>query len=592
MDQQKIPIVIGVTGHRNIDDNDKSDLMREVTAAINEIKAICAGKNAEQDTPIVMLNALAEGADMLCAEVAFDMGIDVYAVLPCSKEDYAKSFTNNKDRARLNNCINKAKRVMIAPDVEKNEEWLEKESGMSASDYQYRQTGIYIAEHSHILLALWDGKPSGKQFGCGTAEVINFALEHKFFDEDRLFDPGILNDSAVLWINARRAGGEWQDIKCRWLVGFLSDEPGAEAYNDYYICKAIPEYLLNIIKKTAKYNSEEYAPDKLHVALWANESELGEYHKSIDHHYAKADNISFNKNQRYYNLFILLIAIIGTFVAFSFMLYDDAALTFMIVPCALAVGILLYLIRRGNKREYQSNYIEYRAFAEACRIQFYMSLCLKEKPILTNVCRLYSWTQKFDFAWIYKALQSLAVLNEVSGSSVDTAAVMAVWIGDGSKPKGQHKYHSEKLIENKKRAQKYERFIKFLNIVTIAIYAVIFILEVTNHILNVCGIGWFWDGDLLGIIAWRSVGIIVMGTTTAASLLFTSYFGKLSFGRKADDNKKMRMFYASAYARWKKVESSQTANRNKFFKEIAREEIVENGIWCSYVMDNSLEINI
>ena len=121
---------------------------------------------------------------------------------------------------------------------------------------------------------------------------------------------------------------------------------------------------------------------------------------------------------------------------------------------------------------------------------------------------------------------------------------------------------------------------------------VIFILEVTNHILNVCGIGWFWDGDLLGIIAWRSVGIIVMGTTTAASLLFTSYFGKLSFGRKADDNQKMRMFYASAYARWKKVESSQTANRNKFFKEIAREEIVENGIWCSYVMDNSLEINI
>lgn len=30
----------------------------------------------------------------------------------------------------------------------------------------------------------------------------------------------------------------------------------------------------------------------------------------------------------------------------------------------------------------------------------------------------------------------------------------------------------------------------------------------------------------------------------------------------------------------------------KFIKEVAREEIVENGIWCSYVMDNDLEIEL
>ena len=30
----------------------------------------------------------------------------------------------------------------------------------------------------------------------------------------------------------------------------------------------------------------------------------------------------------------------------------------------------------------------------------------------------------------------------------------------------------------------------------------------------------------------------------------------------------------------------------KFVLEIAREEIVENGIWCSYVIDNNLEVEI
>ena len=45
-----------------------------------------------------MLNAFAQGADMLCAEVAFGMGIAVYAVLPCSEEKYIKVLPMPKTR--------------------------------------------------------------------------------------------------------------------------------------------------------------------------------------------------------------------------------------------------------------------------------------------------------------------------------------------------------------------------------------------------------------------------------------------------------------------------------------------------------------
>lgn len=376
IEEGKIPVIVGVTGHRNIAAEDRDELKKQITAALGEIKRACTPDKGE-DTPVVMLNAFAQGADMLCAEAAFDMGIDVYAVLPCRQDEYIDSFTEVSDREKLYAYLERAKRVIIAPDFEGNSEWLGKEFHMSGRDYEYRQTGIYIAEYSHLLIALWDGKSPKEKFGCGTAEVIKFALEHEFLDDDRVFSPGTMNDSAVLWINARRTGGDKQDITRRWLVSNFANECGAKPYGDYCVCDAMPQYLSDIIASTVKYNSQTV--QNVRGRLWEREEELDEYRRNLSRHYAKADSLSFDGNQKYYNLFILLIAIVGTFVAFSFMLYDDASLTFMILPCILAVGGLIWIIRRGSSRGYHEKYIEYRAVAEAFRIQFYMSLCLMER---------------------------------------------------------------------------------------------------------------------------------------------------------------------------------------------------------------------
>lgn len=586
----KIPVVVGVTGHRDIDGTDREELKREVKAALGDVRAACVRTHGEQSTPIIMLNAFAQGADMLCAEAAFEMGIDVCAVLPCEEHIYAESFTDPAERAKLSSLLNAAKRVITAPDVEQNRAWLAEQSGMSERDYEYRQAGIYIAEHAHIVLALWDGNPPREKFGCGTVEVIKFALEHKYSDGDHLFHPGILNDTAVLWINARKSGSKKSSVQRRWLVGQFDKEENTSPYGDYFVCDGMPEYIGKIISKTVAYNGADGSCNE--TSLWKSSEELDEYRKTLACHYSKADELSFNKNQKYYNLFILLVAILGTFVAFAFMLYDDASLTFMILPCALAVCVLLWLIWRGRRMDYQTKYIEYRAFAEAFRIQFYMSMCLKETLVLSNVCRLYSWTQKVDSAWIYKALQAVAAINASEALDIQTSRIIDVWIGNSNEPKGQLRYHSEKLKKNKRISLNYDKLTLILNIVTIAIYAFIFVIEIVNHILDVAEISWFWEGEIVEGLSWRSVGIIVMGTATAASLLFTSYFGKLSFGRKAEDNLKMSMFYTSAYARWEEAKLRPAADIAKFVREIAREEIVENGIWCSYARDNHLEINI
>ena len=589
---RKIPIVVGVTGHRNIVEEDKPSIRAQVIESLKEIQSLCRCKDGT-DTPVIMLNAFAQGADMLCAEAAFELGIDVYAVLPCDEERYIKSFDDEQAKGRLSGYLAKCKRKFVAPDTEKNREWLKAADNMDDDSYEYRQLGIYVAEHSHVLIALWDGKPPRQQYGCGTVEVIKFALEGKFLDKDHLFKPAMINDSAVVWIKSRRQGdGDKADVCRKWLTSKLAADDNTEIYDDYCVSDTPPAFLKDMIDKTAGYNSQTVEVSDDEVKLWKNIAELDDYRKNLRYHYAKADNLSYNKNQTKYNLFVLLLAIIGTVVACTFLIYDDAGLNFMIFPCTAAIGLIIWLTVYGNKKAYQQNYIQYRALAEALRIQFYMSMCLSGQDALPNVCELYSWSQKADMIWIDKAVRTLAVISETGKPGVDPSDVVEVWIGNSEKPKGQLKYHNDKKAGNKRQAEKYERLSKLSLIATVFVYFLIFAAEVASYVVKSCGKTWFWENNVFGDVSWRAFAAIILGIATAASLLFSSYWGKLSFDRKADDNEKMSKFYASAYARWQEVKKFGGVETEKFIREVAREEIVENGVWCSYVNENRLEINI
>ena len=169
---------------------------------------------------------------------------------------------------------------------------------------------------------------------------------------------------------------------------------------------------------------------------------------------------------------------------------------------------------------------------------------------------------------------------------------MHTWIGDRKeKPCGQYAYHSDRVEKNEARAKLYRAISSGIKILSVAIYAVVFCLELATCFVHAGGGTWFWEGDMACGLAWRSLGVIVIGTATAASLLFSSYLGKLSYDRKASDNRKMMALYASAWARWKDIRNKHRPvdEVRKFVREVAREELVENGIWCSYIIDNGLE---
>ena len=140
---QIIPIVVGVTGHRTLREEDRPALLAAVKAELSALRSRCP------HSPLKMLNALAEGSDLLCAKAAEDLGIPVLAALPMEYAEYAKDFSP-EGKKELDRAIAGAEQAFVAPPTEAEPE-------TPSRDYFYRQAGIYMAAHSHVLLALWDG---------------------------------------------------------------------------------------------------------------------------------------------------------------------------------------------------------------------------------------------------------------------------------------------------------------------------------------------------------------------------------------------------------------------------------------------------
>lgn len=150
-----------MTGHRDLRENDIPQLRKLVRTELQKLKT------EYPHSPFVMLNSLAAGADLLCAEVATELGVMLKCPLPMSIEEYRKDFDADTV-TRFETMLSHAEEVFITP----NTEPLPDEA---SRDYHYRQAGIYVATHSHVLIALWDGSPA-KADGCGTAETAEFML--------------------------------------------------------------------------------------------------------------------------------------------------------------------------------------------------------------------------------------------------------------------------------------------------------------------------------------------------------------------------------------------------------------------------------
>jgi hypothetical protein len=159
-------IVIGITGHRILSEEQKEKIKPVLEKAFKNIMFSCS----ERDNPIsfVALSPLAEGADTLFANTAVSLGLQLHVMLPYEREEYLKSFSSDEVRKEFDRIYDSVgnehkSQLNSIKDKELNDLFLE--------------LGEQLADDIDFLIAIWNEKKAkGKG---GTGDIVAYAVKKK-----------------------------------------------------------------------------------------------------------------------------------------------------------------------------------------------------------------------------------------------------------------------------------------------------------------------------------------------------------------------------------------------------------------------------
>lgn len=413
-----LPLIIGVTGHRDIPHEDM-DVMRD--AILQQLQAI---QNRHEQTPLLILSGLAEGADRLVVELALSIGIEFAAVLPLEMDDYMNDFESTESKCQFKSLLAQAKWVSILPKQE------EDERNLPHRERCYEQLGYFLVRHAQILIALWDGDHLEKT--GGTSQVVRYFLQNIdryptkncFLLENNQFRP-------VIHIHTRRENHAIPQPKE--LAGNINviwpDTPDDEY--DWY-----QRQWQGTLTQQGSFNTDMKEiclnyPDKIEKSLsylLGDSSKL----KSLSHKervlaefFAICDSLSSDaqlqrrKNFRYVVIFAFAGVVsqqcYGFFLLWQLLLLNAGL---------ILVAFLFY--KFGNTRRFESKYLDYRALAEGLRIQFFWQTAGMNDTVADH----FIFEQRDELDWIQNALQSfsLGLVNESSHQSSEW--ILEHWIRD------------------------------------------------------------------------------------------------------------------------------------------------------------------
>ncbi len=526
----KIPLVIGTAGHSEIRDEDREALRKSVRQELKKLREQCP------HTSVVMLSALEPGSDLLCADMAEETGISLWAVLPEDRALYEKRFSP-EERALLLHHLARAEKVYTAAAAETPQD-------QADSRDRYRQTGIHIAEHCHILLALWNGTENTAD--CGAAATVGFALHGSWQPARGTASRSAENAAVIHVLTPRREDGTAENAGEIRVLGNL-------------------EAMEAILKKTEEFNTlaegtEEGEP------LLSGESGTDRGLREMEALYHTADRLSM-RFAREYRRILGGLAVTGTLLTLAFLLYDESNMIPMILVCGAALITAYMLSGKAERSACHRRYIEFRALAETVRVQIF----LRYAGSRIETQRLMTWTQQRETAWI---LCAVCAAN-AEASPEKKREIRGCWAEE------QQRYHQKAGKRNGRKKERNDKLVRVILLCTVAVYTATLLMEL------LCGGLIFRPAaELKNIDLMRTVMKILLGTLSAGTLFLTSYYGKLNVERQTSDHEKMEAFFRIMSERL--AEQGQTES---LLETLAREELAENGSWCSYRRDQKPELD-
>ena len=283
--------------------------------------------------------------------------------------------------------------------------------------------------------------------------------------------------------------------------------------------------------------------------------------KSIAQIEETADSLSLQNQEKYISC-LKGLALIGMAMVAAFLFYDELEWPLMIFVYAVLMAAGAVVIRKSKKNKYHENYIDFRLLAEVARVQSVLYGVGIEK----NAAEYFSYTMKDDTAWI----RELIANADHNCEKMTSDMLKEKWL------KNQHDYHvsAEKKVSKQLRIN--NRISDAVKVAVIMLVLIACLIECMDIHME----------SMLDRITIKVYVSIAVGLLSMISFFLSGYYGKLNLERKRSDHIEMAKLYKEVLDNTKDSPLTE-----EIIENTARDEILENGNWYSYMKENRLTLD-
>lgn len=439
---RKVPFLIGVTGHRDLVPDEVGDIRAALRALLERLA------EAHPEARPTLLTSMAEGADLLAAEVAHELGLQLICVLPKSAALCRADLTTEAARAIFDRLIPVSEQIQVAPHIGAEE--LARFGPDVQRDLEFQHAGSLIARYSTLLIAVWDGKDAGHR--AGTARVVQYRRRGMVARGTEGGQPvgnpllAIQDNDLMYEIRCSRQSAPAAEHGSVLVLGFT--ERG-ESYG-----KDIPKLLKTVLRRIEELNLDvtrfedrirsqtESLLGKTRDELPARLAPLHETFRAADWlggHYRKA--FSSALQVRYWLWAVMLLLLV------SFKKENEQAFGTFLIVGVLATFTAGYLFAKwAHRKSWHRKYLDYRALAEGLRVEFYWQIAhVHPRGDVEFAHETFLQRQDGELEWIRAAMRAVTLpLEARDAPPFHSGLAIAIdeWVGEeGTAGSGQLAYY-------------------------------------------------------------------------------------------------------------------------------------------------------
>ncbi len=576
-----VPLVIGVTGHR--------DLVPEQTGRIQSAVVKILEQLAEDypNTPLLLLTPLAEGADRLAAEATLEWNrqrreagrstVRIAAPLPLPLEAYRVDFEQEDSETEF-------QRLLDHPDVESF--LLESATPPSVQDLiqspelrtqAYDHLAHFLARNCHVLIAMWEGNhPEKSSLTGGTEDVVNRFLHGVAANPSSADDPLDPPDGLLL-VDLRVARQRhasppefaWQGTPC--------------GENHTEILRQINTFNVDV------QESGQLGAAQKQSREWLLPAKVQEEYKTRLEDYLSvfgmADALSIHRFQRAWFRYVGLLVVLPFVAIVCFEAYCHLFPgTHPLLASYLAVfgaAACAYVI--ADKKRFENKYLVYRSLAESLRVQ--VAMCLAGE--CQSVGRFYDRMHRRDIEWVRQALKGVHVRQLIRRGKAQGAGIEQLrltiehWVVD------QKKWMKKRSLELAPKHVRYRTGSRFLVGLSIGLSIVLLFFGFRES-----------AAESIPSHSLEHAAIVLIVLLLAAAAITHEFTRRMGHAALAQRYHAMSDLFTRAEVRIQAILDQEHSGPNEqmeqarsILQSLAREALSENVGWLLFRRDHPLEIH-